>query len=164
MKQDLEPQDLKFIRLESCDAAFRAAIFLLAADPTYQRCSIRISESIFNSIANNQYLMIAQGTQVLGIVLWTEVSQGGRDRLIHDATEPGANDVGVQGVAVFVTAITTSGSGIVSRLWRQFVAQHTDREIIWFRHFLRNNKSDRVGVMRNGKLVRQPSSSAGRVV
>ena len=134
--------------------ALRAVLLMLAADPQYANASIGVVRTIDRSVGRDQYYLLMHEGRALGAILWCEISAATRDACLRDKRGPALEEALGAGDAIFCTAIVSRSPEAVRMLWRMFIDANKHRDILYERHFQGERRPSRVGLVRNGRPVR----------
>lgn len=145
----------QFIRIGNVDEAFRAALFLLAADPFYARQSLLLIHSLYASIRRDHYLLAVKNGKICGLLTWGEISAQTRDECVELEREPITAEILASGDAIFCSSFVTTSPSLLRVMWEHFVCLHADKDILFIRHQKNGKLSSKFGLLRDGKLVRQ---------
>lgn len=144
-----------FIRLENPDEALRIILHLLIRDPSYQLLPMRQINTFYQSVLNNNYILLRRNEKVLGVILWAEITRDVAETCLSNQRSPYVNELA--GIADTLSVIGFTGSNFKDLLvlWRFFAKTHRHRDILIHRHFRSGKRTQKpVILFRDNKRIR----------
>ena len=142
-----------FGQINSVDVAFRGVMLLLATHPQYQLLPFRQINTFFNSIQMGRYLLVIKEEQIIGAILWAEISNLVRDTCISQNRGPFLSELETGSDAIYCIGFVALESAALRPLWKNFVQRNKNRDILYKRHFSKKGKPKPIALIRDAKVL-----------
>ena len=130
-------EDLVFGYADATAANFRTLVLFLSKDSAYANVGLARVRELDRSLRLRRILCATRKNQLLGLVLWTTMSDEVARRAINQGRLPAVAEVTHTGDALLLTGIAAAGQGILSALARRVFSIHLGQLVLYERHQVR---------------------------
>ena len=116
---------------------FRTLVLFLSKDTAYANVGLARVREFDRSLRLRRVLCATREGQLLGLVVWTTMSDEVARRAIEQRKLPAVAEVTHTGEALLLTGIAATGQGVLSSLARRVFSLHLGQLVLYERHQVR---------------------------
>lgn len=150
---DKQSTQYRFARLLNPDEALRLSLLTLSGHPQYQNLPFRQIPVYYKSIRHEQYLLMLENNQVIGVIIWSEISASVCKECIAADRAPYVKELQAKGDAIYCTAFVAHAARYLRPLWNAFIKDNPNKDILFKRHFRGERRPKPIAMVRNGRRI-----------